>query len=189
MRNLFIALAASLFVAGAAQAEPMEYKIDKGHTFITFEISHIGFAFLPGTFNDFDGSLTFDEANPENSSTEITVDVASIDTEHAERDKHLRGEDFFNVEKFPTASFKSTGIEMDGNTGKLMGDLTIKGTTKPVTMDIELKNAAKDPWGNYRVAFEATTEIVLADFDIDNYGLGPASSTADVKIAVEATRK
>ena len=188
MRNLFIALAASLFIAGAAQAEPQEYKIDKGHTFVTFEISHIGFAFLPGTFNDFEGSLTFDEANPENSSTEFTIRTASIDTEHAERDKHLRSDEFFHVEKFPTATFKSTGVEMNGDTGKLMGDLTIKGVTKPVTMDIEMTNAAEDPWGNYRIAFIATTEITLKDFNID-YDLGPASRTADVKIAVEATRK
>lgn len=191
MKKLALVIASAMTLglgSGAVSAEPQEYKIDPGHTFITFEISHIGFSFLPGTFNDFSGELTYDAENPSNSSTEFTIDVASIDTEHAERDKHLRSDEFFNVKKFPQATFVSTAYEPTGdNTAKLTGDLTIKGVTKPVTLDVTMTNAAQDPWEQYRISFIATTEITLKDFNID-YDLGPASRTADLKIAVEATR-
>lgn len=193
MRKPFTPLLAPLLalflVAGAAQAEPEQYNIDKGHTFITFEISHIGFAFLPGTFNDFDGTLTFDPENPENSKTEFTIQTASIDTEHAERDKHLRNDDFFDVKKYPTAKFVSTSYERTGeDTATLTGELTLKDVTKDVVLDVTEVNAAEDPWGNFRRAFVATTEITLKDFNID-YDLGPASRTAELKIAVEAVKQ
>lgn len=191
MKKFALVIASALTLGlgiGTAAAEPQVYKIDPGHTFITFEISHIGFAFLPGTFNDFSGELAYDAQKPANSSTQFTIQTASIDTEHAERDKHLRSDDFFHVEEYPTATFESTSFTLnDDNNGRLKGDLTIKGVTKPVTLDVEMTNAAEDPWGNHRIAFIATTEITLKDFNID-YELGPASRTADIRIAVEATR-
>ena len=191
MKKFALSLATLLsfgMASTAAVADDHAYTIDKGHTFITFEISHIGFAILPGSFNDFDGEITYDAANPENSSTTFTIRMESIDTEHAERDKHLRGDDFFAVDDYPTATFVSTAYKPTGdNTAELTGDLTIKGVTKPITLDVVMKNAAKDPWGNDRIAFEATGEVTLADFNID-YDLGPASRTADLKIALEATK-
>ncbi|MDX1454597.1 MAG: YceI family protein [Gammaproteobacteria bacterium] len=191
MKKFALSLATLLslsFASTAAVADDHAYKIDKGHTFITFEISHIGFAFLPGSFNEFDGELVYDAANPADASTRFTIQVESIDTEHAERDKHLRGEDFFDVAEYPTATFVSTAYEPTGdNTAKLTGDLTLKGVTRSIVLDVVMKNAAKDPWGNDRIAFEATGEVTLADFNID-YDLGPASRTADIKIAVEAIK-
>lgn len=180
----------SLLLAAPAAAEPEQYEIDKGHTFVTFEISHIGFAWIPGSFNEVEGSFTYDPDNRAASSAEFTVNVASIDTEHAKRDKHLRDEDFFNVSKHPTAKFESTSYEPTGeDTGRLTGDLTIKGITKEVTFEVRELAGKVDPWENFRRAFSASTTIELADFEIDQYGLGPASKTAEVRIAVEGIRQ
>lgn len=189
--TLVIASALALGLAtssGTASADAQAYEIDPGHTFITFEISHIGFSFLPGSFNDFSGTLRYDSEEPSNSSTQFTIRTASIDTEHAERDKHLKSDDFFHVEEYPTATFKSTSFSLnDDDTGTLEGDLTLKGVTNPVTLDVEMTGATEDPWGNHRIAFIATTEITLKDFNID-YDLGPASRNADLRIALEAIR-
>lgn len=172
------------------QAEVEEYKLDKGHTFITYEVSHIGFAWIPGTFNEFDGSFTYDPEDRANSSVEFTVQTASLDTEHAKRDKHLRGEDFFNVSKYPTATFKSTEYKPTGDdTAVMTGDLTIKGVTKEVEFKVKESGGRVDPWENFRRAFAATAEINMDDFDIDQYGLPPVSKTAEIRIAVEATRQ
>jgi len=134
MRILVSAVVLALATAATpALAETGRYELDKGHTFITFEVSHIGFAWIPGTFNDFSGSFTYDPDNRANSSAEFTIQTASIDTEHAKRDKHMRSEEFFNVEKWPEATFKSTSYEPTGeNTAVMRGDLTIKGTTRNI---------------------------------------------------------
>lgn len=176
--------------ATPALAEPEQYQIDEGHTFVTFEISHIGFAWMPGTFNDVSGKFTYDPDDRSNSGAEFTVKTASLDTNHAKRDKHLRGEDFFDVSEYPEATFESTSYEPTGdNTAVLRGKLTIKGTTKPVELKVTEMAARTDPWDNFRRAFEARTEIVLADYNIDEYGLGEASSTAELRIAVEGLRQ
>lgn len=185
-----ILFSVSLFLAGPVMAEPEQYEIDKGHTFVAFEISHIGFAWIPGTFNDVEGSFTYDPDNRADSSAEFTVDVASIDTEHAKRDKHLRGEGFFNVSEYPEATFQSTGYEPTGeDTARMTGDLTIKGITKEVTFEVKELAGRVDPWEDFRRAFSASTTIELSDFEIDQYGLGPASKTAEVRIAVEGIRQ
>lgn len=181
---------ASALAAAPAWAELETYKIDDGHTFVTFEISHIGFAWMPGRFNNVQGSLQYDPEDRSKSRAEFTVDMTSLDTAHAKRDKHLRGEDFFNVSKYPTATFKSTSYEPTGeDTAVMKGDMTIKGTTKKVEFQVQELAAREDPWGNFRRAFSATTEINLDDFNIDEYGLGEASKTAEVRIAVEALRQ
>jgi polyisoprenoid-binding protein YceI len=184
-----LALALTATAAPALAAEE-QYAIDDGHTFVTFEISHIGFAWIPGTFNQMSGSFTYDPENRSNSSAEFTVMTKSLDTNHAKRDKHLRGEDFFNVSEYPEATFESTSYEPTGeNTAVLKGDLTIKGTTRPVELQVTEMAAREDPWGNFRRAFQATTEISLDAFNVDEYGLGEASSTAELRIAVEGLRQ
>lgn len=184
-----LALALTVTAAPALAAEE-QYAIDDEHTFVTFEISHIGFAWIPGTFNDVAGTFTYDPENRSNSGAEFTVMTKSLDTNHAKRDKHLRGEDFFNVSKYPEATFESTSYQPTGeNTAVIKGDLTIKGTTKPVELQVTEMAAREDPWGNYRRAFQAATEISLDDFNVDEYGLGEASSTAELRIAVEGLRQ
>ena len=154
-----------------------------------FKISHLGYSWLYGRFNDFDGSFTVDADNPENSSVQATIQVASLDSNHAERDKHLRGDDFLDVDEYPTATFKSTKIEKTGEkTAKITGDFTLHGVTKPVTLDAKLLGYGDDPWGGYRMGLEASTTLKLADFGI-TYDLGPASETVDIIISVEGIRQ
>ena len=168
-----------------------DYVIDKKgmHAFIQFKISHLGFSWLWGRFNDFDGEFTYDKQNPAASKISVTINTASIDSNHAERDKHLRGEDFLDVEKYPQAKFVSTSFSMDreGN-GELKGDFTLHGVTKPITIAVKHIGEGKDPWGGYRVGFEGTTRIALADYDITKY-LGPHSKELDLFFVIEGVRK
>lgn len=185
-----IAAAALLAMAGTAHAEPNAYEIDTGHTFVTFEVSHIGYAWIPGRFNDVSGTFAYDPDDRSASRAEFTVEMASLDTNHAKRDKHLRGEEFFHVSEYPEATFESTSYEPTGeNTAEMTGDLTIKGTTREVVFEVNELKAANDPWDNFRRSFEARTEINMDDFAIDGYGLPPASKTVELRIAVEGLRQ
>ncbi|MCK5790337.1 MAG: YceI family protein [Ketobacter sp.] len=180
----------ALLTSGMAQAAET-YKMDTegSHAFIQFKIQHLGFSWLLGRFNTFDGEFVLDEENIENSKVKVTIDVASVDSNHGERDKHLRGKDFFEVAKYPEATFVSTRVEKTGEkTAKITGDFTLKGVTKPVTLDAEYIGGGKDPWGGYRQGFEATTQLKLKDFGID-YNLGPASEVVDIYISVEGIRQ
>lgn len=180
----------ALLTSGMAQAAET-YKMDTegSHAFIQFKIQHLGFSWLLGRFNTFDGEFVLDQKNIENSKVKVTIDVASVDSNHGERDKHLRGKDFFEVEKYPEATFVSTRVEKTGEkTAKITGDFTLKGVTKPVTLDAEYIGGGKDPWGGYRQGFEATTQLKLKDFGID-YNLGPASEVVDIYISVEGIRQ
>ena len=173
------------------QAFAADYAIDKQgqHAFVNFKISHLGYSWIYGRFNDFDGTFSWDAAKPEASSVNVTLNTASVDTNHAERDKHIRSADFLNVEEHGTATFASTAIEMTGeDTAKVTGDLTLNGVTKPVVLDARFIGEGDDPWGGYRAGFDATTTLKLADFGI-TYNLGPASETVDLIITVEGIRQ
>ncbi|WP_237067065.1 YceI family protein [Microbulbifer guangxiensis] len=188
MKKLAIFLFASLL---GATAQAAEYVIDTegAHAFIQFRIKHLGYSWLYGRFDDFNGTFQYDESKPEASSINVNIDVNSLDSNHAERDKHLRGEDFLFVEKYPTATFKSTSYKPLGNgKGKLTGDLTLRGVTKPITIDVSHVGGGKDPWGGYRQGFTGSTEFKLKDFGID-YDLGPASQSVEMILDVEGIRK
>ena len=186
---LSLALAAALALPGLAAAA--DYVIDtKGaHAFVQFRIKHLGYSWLYGRFNDFGGSFSYDEKDPSAARVEVIVKTASIDSNHAERDKHLRGEDFLDVRKFPEARFVSTGYE-EGSDGKgvLKGDLSLHGVTRPVTISLTRVGQGPDPWGGYRLGFEGTTTLKLADFGID-YDLGPASRELELFLSVEGIRQ
>ncbi|MEW5250026.1 YceI family protein [Microbulbifer discodermiae] len=186
--NKFALLLCAALLGSAAQAA--EYTIDtKGaHAFIQFRIKHLGYSWLYGRFDDFSGNFFFDEKAPEKSSIDVDIDVRSLNSNHAERDKHLRGEDFLFVEKFPTASFKSTSYkDLGDGKGELTGDLTLRGITKPVTIAVTHLGGGSDPWGGYRQGFTGTTEFPLKDFGID-YNLGPASQTVEMILDLEGVR-
>lgn len=182
-------LAASLLIPALAPAA--DYVIDTrdAHAFIQFRIKHLGFSWLSGRFNDFSGSFSYDEAKPDAAKVEVTIKTASIDSNHAERDKHLRNKDFLDVGKFPEARFVSTGFtdNKDG-TAILKGNLTLHGVTRPVTIDVRHIGHGPDPWGGYRRGFEGATTLTLADFDI-NYNLGPASREVELTLSIEGIRK
>ncbi len=191
MKKLIVAgmLLSSSLLMSAAQAE--DYVIDsKGsHAFIQFKIKHLGYSWLLGRFNDFTGTFSYDEKNPSAAKITVDIDPASVDSNHAERDKHLRGEDFLHVEKFPEAKFVSTSFEEKGN-GKavLKGDFTLHGVTRPITIDVEHIGHGKDPWGGYRRGFAGTTSIALKDYNI-NYNLGPASREVELFLSIEGIRQ
>lgn len=182
-------IAASLLMSSAA-ALAADYKIDKEgqHAFVNFRIQHLGYSWLYGTFKDFDGSFTFDEKNPSADKVNVTINTTSVDTNHAERDKHLRSADFLNAGKFPQATFVSTSVKKDGDELDITGNLTLNGVTKPVTLEAKMLGEGKDPWGGYRAGFEAEGEIALKDFNI-NKDLGPASQKVQLIISVEGVRQ
>jgi polyisoprenoid-binding protein YceI len=193
MKKLFLTSAIALSLAAPAVADQHSgtYVFDKegAHQFITFKISHLGFSWLYGRFNEFDGEFVYNAENPENSSVTVNIDPASVDTNHAERDKHLRGEDFLHVSEFPEASFISKRIVL-GEEGEadIIGDLTLHGVTREITLDAEMLGHGEDPWGGYRMGFEAETTLRLADFGID-YNLGPTAETVEIEISVEGIRQ
>ena len=187
-RLLGIALGSLLFTTGSAVAA--DYKIDKEgqHAFVNFRIQHLGYSWLYGSFNDFDGTFTFDEKKPASDKVNVTINTNSVDTNHAERDKHLRSAEFLNVSKFPQATFASTEVKKDGDKLDITGNLTLNGVTKPVTLDAKLIGQGDDPWGGKRAGFEATGKIRLKDFNITT-DLGPASQDVDLIISVEGVQQ
>ncbi len=182
---------ACLFVLAAGIATPADYTIDtKGaHAFIQFHIKHLGYSWLVGRFNRFEGEFSYDEAKPEDARVEVTIKTASIDSNHAERDKHLREEEFLDVEQFPEARFVSTSYRDLGNgSGELNGELTLHGVTRPLVIAVTAIGAGDDPWGGYRRGFEGRTRFALADFGIKR-NLGPASREVHLWLGVEGIRK
>jgi polyisoprenoid-binding protein YceI len=140
-----------------------------------------------GAFNEFEGTATIDGDNPQNSSANVTVQVASVDTRNAQRDEHLRTNDFLDIEKYPTITFTSTAIKhVDGNDFEVTGDLTVKGVTKQVTIPLEFQGAATDPFGNQRVGFEGSLAINRSDFGVTyNAALETGGVLVSDKIVLE----
>lgn len=161
---MLLALAVTL-VAVPAVAD--EYTIDGVHSSVGFEVRHLAISKVRGTFSEFEGQINFVADKPAEWSVEAVVQATSIDTANEDRDKHLRSEDFFEVEKYPTLEFKSTAVEMENGTdGILRGELTLHGVTQVVEMDLEYLGSATDPWGNDKVGFSATTMINRKDFGL-----------------------
>lgn len=188
-------LASSVLALGllssTAIVQADDYTIDSEnmHASINFRIQHLGYSWLYGRFNDFAGTFSYDEAKPEASKVEVTVKTTSVDSNHAERDKHIRSKDFFEVEKFPEAKFVSTAYKPNGDgTGTLTGDLTLKGVTKPLEVKVHEIGAGKDPWGGVRRGFEGTAKFALADYGI-SYDLGPASKEVELILSLEGVKK
>ncbi|MDF3193634.1 YceI family protein [Pseudomonas sp. 1928-m] len=191
LKKTLVALALGGALIGAGQAMAADYAIDKQgqHAFVNFKISHLGYSWLYGTFKDFDGSFSFDAAKPQDSKVNVTLNTTSVDTNHAERDKHIRSDDFLNVSKHPTATFASTSVKSTGEgTADITGDLTLNGVTKPVVIAAKFIGEGKDPWGGYRAGFEGSTTLKLKDFGITK-DLGPASESVELIISVEGVRK
>lgn len=151
---------------GAGSAEAATYAIDKDHSAVTFKIRHL-FSKVQGSFNEFDGEFDFVPGQPAGWKTRATIQAASIDTRHEKRDAHLRTADFFDVEKHPVITFTSTQVTDVTETGaKLHGLLNMHGVEKPVTLDLAIHGEGKDPWGNVRSGFTATTTVNRKDFGI-----------------------
>ncbi len=190
LRLASLAFAAALALPGAATAADYVIDMKGAHGSINFKISHLGFSFVTGRFNKFTGTFSYDEAKPEASKIAVEIDTASIDSNHAERDKHVRSEDFLDVAQFPKATFVSKSVTPAG-AGKatITGDLTLHGETKPVTIEAEYVGGGDDPWGGHRQGFRGTTTLKLDDFGIDTTHLGPTAGTVELSLNVEGVRK
>lgn len=168
----------------------MTWNLDLSHSEVTFAVKHMMISTVRGKFNSFSGTIDFNEADPARSSIDVSIDVASIDTRDEKRDGHLKSGDFFDVEKFPTASFKSTKVEKTSDsTAKVTGDLTLRGVSRPVVLDVTYAGQAKSPWGTTSAGFSASTKISRKDWGLTwNVALetGGVLVGEDISIAIEA---
>ena len=143
------------------------WTIDPAHSSAEFAVKHLMVSTFKGHFRSLEGTVHLDEANPANSSVAASVDVASVDTQTPDRDAHLRSDDFFNAERYPKMTFRSTRVEqVDGTNWKVTGDLTIRDVTKEVVLDTEYEGRILDPWGNERIGFTARTELSRKEFGV-----------------------
>jgi len=186
-------LLGSLLVASLLSplASAANYTVDdKGaHASINFKIKHLGYSWLTGRFDGFKGQFSYDPANVSASKINIEIDPKSINSNHAERDKHLKSGDFLNVEKFSSASFSSTSVTDKGNGHMTVnGDLNLHGVSKEISIDVLKVGEGKDPWGGYRAGFSGTVKIGLEDFGIPAK-LGPASTHVELELHIEGIRQ
>lgn len=164
MKTPHLAVIAVLFAVPAC-AET--YVIDADHSAVTFRIKHL-ISKVPGRFTKFSGEFNYDPKDSKGWSANAEIDASSIDTNNEKRDKHLRSSDFFDVEKCPKITFKSTGVkDVKGDKGKLLGELTMHCVTKPVELDLEIGGVMKDPWGNQKAGAIATGKLNRKDFGIE----------------------
>jgi polyisoprenoid-binding protein YceI len=190
MKKLVLAsLFTSLLAAPALQAADYVIDTQGAHAFVQFKVSHLGYSWLHGRFNTFSGTFSYDDKNLAASKIQLDIDTKSVDSNHAERDKHLRSPDFLNVDKNGKASFVSSKVvPKDGANFDLVGNFTLNGVTKEITIAAMKTGEGKDPWGGYRAGFEGKTSINLSDYGIKNI-LGPASETVHLDLVVEGVRK
>lgn len=181
-------LATAVFIPTVNAAD---YVIDtKGaHASINFKVQHLGYSWLTGRFDKFNGNFSYDAANIGASKIEVNIDTSSINSNHGERDKHLKSDDFLDVSAFANAKFVSDSVTDQGD-GKLAinGTLTLHGVSKKITIDAQKVGEGKDPWGGYRVGFSGTTNIALTDFAI-KMNLGPASNNVELKLHIEGIKQ
>ena len=143
-----------------------DYTLDASHTRLGFSARHAMVTTVRGAFKEFEGTAHVDTANPADSKVELTIKTDSIDTGVADRDAHLRSADFFEIEQYPEITFVSTAVERDGDDWTITGDLTIKGITKPITVEFESTGSARDPFGNLRIGFEGQTTLSRKDWGL-----------------------
>ena len=188
-------LGAALLLGAAGEARAADsYSIDPSHTNMGFSVRHF-FSKVPGHFNKFEGTITYDTQDIAKSSVNVSIDAASIDTEEPKRDAHLKSPDFFDAEKFPKITFVSSKVTPAGpNKLKVDGTLTIRGVSKPVTLDVDLLGTGPDGWGGVRSGFEARTKINRQDYGVAwnkvvEGGGTVLSDEVDIVLNVEAIRQ
>jgi polyisoprenoid-binding protein YceI len=145
-----------------------QWNLDTAHSSVNFSVRHMVISKVRGHFTQFSGTLDFDEARPQAAKLEVKVQTASVNTNDAQRDGHLKSADFFDVEKYPEMTYKSSAVEVvDKNHFRVQGQLTLHGVTKPVTLDVEYAGHGRDPWGGDRAGFTATAGINRKDFGLN----------------------
>ena len=171
-----------VMVMGIISSTPLmatDYVIDREgrHANVNFKASHLGYSYITGRFNDFEGTFSYDADNPSASKVSVTIVAKSLDTNHAERDKALRSADFFEVSNYPTVTFQSTEYVSGSSGDQLKGELMLHGVTKIVTLDVIHIGEGPDPWGGYRSGFEGLVVLKAGDFDLPEW-------VGDVEVSV-----
>ncbi len=195
MRKILIAAAVAIASVGGVHAvaqapapsvEAGSYTLDKRHAKIVWAVNHLGFSIYYGEFTDFDAKLTLDPAAPAKSSLNATINVQSVSTNDADLDKHLKAPDFFDADKFPTSTFVSTSVQPTGpTTAKVTGNFTLKGVTKPLTLDVTLVGAGPHPMSKKPVAgFSAVGTIKRSDYGV-SYGVPMVADNVKLQISGE----
>ena len=183
--TLVVALiGASVSCANAADT----FKVDPVHSFVLFSVQHLGIANTYGRFNDITGTVVFDKDNPSKSSVELSVPVESLDTHNSLRERSLKSPDFFDARTFPTMTFKSTQVEGSGETLKVSGDLTIRGVTKPLTVDFKKGGEGKGVFGEMRGGGETRFTIKRSDFGM-NFQQGAVGDEVSIILSLEGVKK
>lgn len=194
MKNKMTKLTITSLMVGAMYmpvVNAADYVIDnKGaHASINFKIKHLGYSWLTGRFDKFDGKFSYDPANVSASKIEVNIDTSSVNSNHAERDKHLKSDDFLDVSAFSNAKFVSESVtKKAGDQLEVKGVLTLHGVSKTITIDAQAVGEGKDPWGGYRAGFSGTTTIALTDFAI-KMNLGPASNHVQLDLHIEGKKQ
>lgn len=192
MKKIFSFLFAALVLwsTTAQAADTHKFAYDPAHTQVMFSVSHLGYSFSHGRFTKFSGGFAFDEAQPEKSVADMTIETNSLVMDSEAWEKHLKNEDFFNVEKFPTMAFKTTKVVKTGDkTAQVTGDFTLLGVTKPITLEVTLNNSGIHPYSkSYAAGFSATGTIKRSDFGME-YGLPGVGDDVSLNIQVEGIRQ
>lgn len=182
-KNLLIAALVGVMTTASQAAD---YTIDEAHSFVQFRTQHLGYSWLYGRFNISGGTFTYDAAKPEMNAIALTVDVASIDSNHELRDEHLR-EKYLLTDKQPTASFKSSAYQGDASTGTVTGALTLNNVTRTVSIPVKKIGEGSDPWGGYRTGFEGSLTLDARDYGY-TYQLGDKSFVVELQLGIEGVR-
>lgn len=184
---------ACLLIFGSAQAGDI-YQIDPVHSSITFSVRHLVISKVNGRFNEFTGTIDYDEKDISKSAAELSISTASVDTDNEERDQHLRGKEFFEVGKHPKMIFKSKRIEKKGDKMIAVGDLTLHGVTREIEIPFEFGGKIVDPWGKTRIALEGSATLDRTQFGLkwsktmDNGGL-MVGNEIKIALSVEAVKQ
>ncbi|HET6555157.1 MAG TPA: YceI family protein [Dyella sp.] len=189
MRALrYFVIAGLLGAAFTAQAAPVTYKMDPGHTMVLFSWNHFGFSNPTANLGVGEGTLVFDEKDPAKSSVDVTLPLSDLDTHVSKLDEHLKKADFFDADKYPSITFKSTKVQaVGGNKFKVTGDLTVHGVTKPVVLDATLNKSGEHPMMKTQtVGFDATATLKRSDFGVGAY-VPNVSDEIKVRITTEAS--
>jgi len=188
-KNYLSILLSTLAFAGATAAQTDSFKIDPAHSAIIFEISHFGVGHIYGRFDTFSGTFSVDPNDPSKDVVNVEIKTDSVDTNASKRDTDIKGPDFFNASQFPTATFKSTSIKkIDDKTLEVTGDFTLRGVTKPLTLNVQAIGSGPGPKGEFRSGWEATTTLKRSDFEVK--ALVPAvSDEVSLRLAVEGIKQ
>ncbi len=180
----YVAIMTALLLCQPATAA--EYVIDSQgqHAFVTFKVKHLGFSYIIGHFNRFEGQFRYDAEQPGNSQASVKIQTNSLDTNHAERDKHLKSDEYLNVSDFPEINFISSSFEGDSKSGLLHGELSLHGVSKEISIRVHQIGEGEDPWGGYRSGFQGNITLSPGDF-----GLAKWIGDIEVELIVEGIRQ